>query len=153
MNRLKKMKTVIILTTVLLTGALFASCNSDDGGSKPSIVDTWKETSSSSEFFENGISQGVSPDVIDADNYWELTFNIGGTFSEIYAEDGEEYKSSGTYTVDGDKVSIDPETFKIVDGKLYVFYNKFFNNTLTSWNKDEQRLKKQADANWKKIIK
>ncbi len=53
----------------------------------------------------------------------------------------------------GEKVSIDPETFKIVDGKLYVFYNKFFNNTLTSWNKDEQRLKKQADANWKKIIK
>lgn len=53
----------------------------------------------------------------------------------------------------GEKVSIDPETFKIVDGKLYVFYNKFFNNTLTSWNKDEQKLKKQADANWKKIIK
>ena len=32
----------------------------------------------------------------------------------------------------GEKVEVDPETFKIVDGKLYLFYNKFFNNTLDS---------------------
>jgi YHS domain-containing protein len=48
----------------------------------------------------------------------------------------------------GEKVSIDPETFKILDNKLYVFYNKFFNNTLKSWNKDEANLKKSADKNW-----
>jgi len=52
----------------------------------------------------------------------------------------------------GEKVEIDPETFKVVDGKLYVFYNAYFNNTLKSWNKDETNLKKKADANWKKII-
>jgi len=52
----------------------------------------------------------------------------------------------------GEKVEIDPETFKIVDGKLYVFYNAYFNNTLKSWNKDEVNLKKKADANWKKNI-
>ncbi|MBS1534132.1 MAG: YHS domain-containing (seleno)protein [Flavobacteriaceae bacterium] len=53
----------------------------------------------------------------------------------------------------GEKVEIDPETYKILDGKLYVFYNAYFNNTLKSWNKDEARLKKQADKNWQKIIK
>ena len=53
----------------------------------------------------------------------------------------------------GDKVEINPETFKIIDGKLYLFYNAFFNNTLKSWNKDEASLKAKADANWKKIIK
>ncbi|MFT3908151.1 MAG: YHS domain-containing (seleno)protein [Ferruginibacter sp.] len=53
---------------------------------------------------------------------------------------------------DGSKVNIDPETFKIVNGKLYLFYNKFFNNTLKSWNKDEPRLMKNADANWQKIF-
>lgn len=53
----------------------------------------------------------------------------------------------------GEKVEINPETFKIVDGKLYLFYNAYFNNTLKSWNKDEVNLKKKADANWKKIIK
>ncbi len=52
----------------------------------------------------------------------------------------------------GEKVSVDPETFKIVDGKLYVFYNQFFNNTLKSWNKDEAGLKKKADANWNKTL-
>jgi YHS domain-containing protein len=52
---------------------------------------------------------------------------------------------------EGSKVEIDPETFKIIDGKLYLFYNKIFNNTLKSWNKDEVRLKKNADANWVKI--
>lgn len=52
----------------------------------------------------------------------------------------------------GEKVEIDPETFKIIDGKLYLYYNAFFNNTLKSWNKDETNLKKKADANWKKII-
>lgn len=51
----------------------------------------------------------------------------------------------------GEKVSIDPETFKIINGKLYLFYNKLFNNTLTSWNKDENNLKQQADAHWKSI--
>ena len=51
----------------------------------------------------------------------------------------------------GEKVEVDPNTFKIIDGKLYLFYNKFFNNTLKSWNKDEANLKKKADANWKKI--
>ncbi len=49
----------------------------------------------------------------------------------------------------GEKVEIDPETFKVIDGKTYLFYNKYFNNTLTDWNKAETRLKKQADSNWK----
>ena len=52
---------------------------------------------------------------------------------------------------DGSKVEIDPETFKIVDGKLYLFYNKYFTNTLKSWNKQEPELKKKADQNWQKI--
>lgn len=48
----------------------------------------------------------------------------------------------------GEKVNIDPETFKIMNGKLYLFYNKFFNNTLKDWNKDEKGLCSKADANW-----
>lgn len=51
----------------------------------------------------------------------------------------------------GEKVEVDAETFKIIDGKLYLFYNKFFNNTLTSWNKNEAVLKSQADKNWEKL--
>ncbi len=52
----------------------------------------------------------------------------------------------------GKKVEIDPETFKIVNGKLYLFYNKGFNNTLKSWNKSEAVLKTNADINWAKFF-
>lgn len=52
---------------------------------------------------------------------------------------------------EGSKVEIDPETFKIIDNKLYLYYNKYFNNTLKSWDKDEANLKAHADANWQKI--
>lgn len=53
---------------------------------------------------------------------------------------------------DGSRVEVDPETFKVVDGKLFLFYNRFFNNTLKSWNQDESRLHAQADANWKRFL-
>ena len=53
----------------------------------------------------------------------------------------------------GDKVKVDPETFKIVDGKLNLFYNFFFNNTLKDWNKDEENLKNNAALNWSRVYK
>jgi YHS domain-containing protein len=53
---------------------------------------------------------------------------------------------------DGSKVEVDPETFKITDGKLFLFYHQIFNNTLKTWNQDETRLHTQADAHWQKII-
>ena len=52
----------------------------------------------------------------------------------------------------GEKVNVDPETFKIINSKLYLFYNRFFNNTLTSWNKDETNFKIKADTNWQKTF-
>jgi YHS domain-containing protein len=52
----------------------------------------------------------------------------------------------------GEKVKIDPETYKIVDGKLYLFYNFWGTNTLSDWNKKEKPLKTKADQNWKKIV-
>lgn len=51
-----------------------------------------------------------------------------------------------------EKVEIDPETFKILDGKLYLFYHSWTNNTLLKWNKDEANLKANADKNWQKMI-
>lgn len=53
----------------------------------------------------------------------------------------------------GEKVEVDPETFKITNGKLYLFYNKYFTNTLKSWNKEEAVLKAKADVSWANIFK
>lgn len=49
-----------------------------------------------------------------------------------------------------ENVDINPTTYKIKDGKLYLFYNKLFTNTLDLWNKDEQNLLNKAEQNWKK---
>lgn len=52
-----------------------------------------------------------------------------------------------------DKVSIDPKTFEIRDGKLYLFYNAWGTNTLELWQEEgAEQLKAKADINWKKII-
>jgi YHS domain-containing protein len=53
----------------------------------------------------------------------------------------------------GEKVEIDPETYKILNGKLYLFFHPFYNNTLNDWNKDEKNLKAKADFNWEKFLK
>ncbi len=50
------------------------------------------------------------------------------------------------------KVPTDPQTFKVTDGKLYLFFNGPYEgeivNALVPWNADEANLMKQADANW-----
>lgn len=58
---------------------------------------------------------------------------------------------------DGSKTEADPKTYKIVDGRLFVYYNGFFGNTLKSWNKKadksgEAGLVKSADTNWAKTL-
>lgn len=50
------------------------------------------------------------------------------------------------------KFPVDPETFKIVDGKLYLFFNDFNKgepfNTIIPWNEKEAELRVAADKNW-----
>lgn len=53
----------------------------------------------------------------------------------------------------GEKVKIDPETFKILDGRLYLFYNFWGNNTLEQWKEKEKKLKEAADHNWVNIVR
>lgn len=51
---------------------------------------------------------------------------------------------------EGKKVKIDPMTYKIINGKLFLFSNFNGNNTLLRWNKDEKKYKAAADKNWEK---
>jgi len=51
----------------------------------------------------------------------------------------------------GSLVDIDPKTFEIRDGRLFLFYNKYFTNTLEKWLEEEpDQLVKQADGHWAK---
>ncbi|MDJ0733526.1 MAG: YHS domain-containing (seleno)protein [Nostocaceae cyanobacterium] len=51
---------------------------------------------------------------------------------------------------EGKLVNIDPETYKVTDGKLYLFYNGEFGNTKPQWEAAEETLRKNADFYWQK---
>ncbi len=55
------------------------------------------------------------------------------------------------------KFPVNPETFKIVNGKLYLFFNGDYEgkpfNTLTEWNKDEPNLLHHIDDAWSMVKK
>ncbi len=52
----------------------------------------------------------------------------------------------------GEFVEINPEYFKVIDGKTHLFFKNWIFNTLESWKQNEQTLKRKADSNWKKLI-
>lgn len=54
----------------------------------------------------------------------------------------------------GEKISINPKTFEIRDGKLYLFYNSWGTNTFELWQKEgAEKLQEQADKNWRNLKK
>jgi YHS domain-containing protein len=51
---------------------------------------------------------------------------------------------------EGKLVPVDPETYKVTDGKLYLFYNGEHGNTKPQWEADEATTRANADAQWEK---
>jgi YHS domain-containing protein len=122
------------------------------------------------------LTSGVAVDGNDVISYFTSTSPKKGSkeFSEVYKGITYYFASSGTQSIfkanpekwepayggwcayamgnSGEKVEVDPATFKIIDKKLYLYYNAYFNNTLPKWNKDEANLKSKADKNWASII-
>jgi YHS domain-containing protein len=108
-------------------------------------------------FFSDGKAVKGKPDLVVA--HEGVTYNFSSmqnrsAFLASPAKYEPQYGGWCAYAMgaNGEKVAIDPETFKVLNGKLYLFYHSFFNNTLTSWNKDEKNLNTKADANWQKLF-
>ena len=57
----------------------------------------------------------------------------------------------------GAKVPSGPQTFKIRDGKLYLFFNDYYEgkpfNTIIPWNGNEPDMLTKANTNWETIKK
>lgn len=77
---------------------------------------------------------------------------------DIFLENSEKYiPQYGGYCAyamgeSGKKVDINPKTFELRDGKLYLFYNAWGTNTLEMWLKEDVKgLQKKADENWKDV--
>lgn len=52
----------------------------------------------------------------------------------------------------GKQVKSDPKTFKIINGKVYLFANFSGVNNLVKWNAAEKKSKEAADKAWAKIM-
>lgn len=61
------------------------------------------------------------------------------------------------HLIEGQCGEIDPETFKLHNGKLYLFFSDYYEgtpfNTIIPWNSDEENLKNKADMNWESMNK
>jgi len=53
----------------------------------------------------------------------------------------------------GKRVDVDPESFEIKDGKLYVFYRDPALDTRALWQKDPAGFVKKGDAKWPELLR
>ena len=88
--------------------------------------------------------------LVDGATYYFSTAANKDLFIKDYKKYEPQYGGWCAYAMGAtnEKVEIDPETFKIANGKLFLFYHTWVNNTLTKWNKDEANLNAAADKNW-----
>ncbi|MBQ4819732.1 YHS domain-containing (seleno)protein [Aquimarina sp. MMG016] len=108
------------------------------------------------EYFNNKTVKGNSKFVTTQDNV-KYKFASQENLNKFKSNPEKYVPQYGGYCAyaigaNADKVSIDPETFEIRDGKLYLFYNSWGINTLKKWNEEgAEQLKAKADVNWQKI--
>ena len=103
-------------------------------------------------------SENYSTEFNDATYYFSSAENLAA-FKESpkqYLPQFDGYCAWGVGAKEA-KFPINPETFDIVDGKLYLFFNGPFNgetfNTLLPWNTETSKLVEASHVNWKKMEK
>lgn len=108
-------------------------------------------------YFDNKAQKGDKKFITEFDG---IKFKFSSKKNlEIFKKNPEKYiPAYGGYCayaigVKAQKVSINPKTFEIRDGKLYLFYNSWGTNTLQLWKEEgAEELKQKADKNWEEIM-
>ncbi len=145
------MKKIIILF-LLISGSVFSQ-NNNYNTKKGFVANGYDVVS----YFNNKAEKG---DKKHTTTYDGVKFKFSSkenleTFKKQPKKYAPQYGGYCAYAIGlkGKKVSIDPKTFEIRDGKLYLFYNSWGTNTLDIWLKEgPEKLQKQADKNWEKFI-
>ncbi|MDY8134977.1 YHS domain-containing (seleno)protein [Aquimarina sp. 2201CG5-10] len=143
----------ILITTLFL--ALTFSMNAqqiDYNTNKGFVAEGYDVT----EYFNNKIVEGKSKYVTTYDNA-KYRFVSQANLDKFKSNPKKYVPQYGGYcsyavATKAEKVDIDPETFEINDGKLYLFYNSWGTNTHKKWKAEgPSKLRPKADANWQKI--
>jgi YHS domain-containing protein len=108
-------------------------------------------------FTQNRAVKGTSTLSVNAEGviYYFATEEDKELFKKDHTKYEPQYGGWCAYAMgaNGEKVDVDPETFKITGGKLYLFYHSWVNNTLNKWNADENNLRPKADISWAKFTR
>jgi hypothetical protein len=51
------------------------------------------------------------------------------------------------------KVEVEPESYRLTDGRLHLFFDAWYDDTRSSWDEETAWLKVKADNNWGKLLK
>jgi len=143
------------ITTLFLLLSFTAFCQNENYNTKKEFVAEGYDVVS---YFENKVEEGTKKFISEFDG---VKFKFSSkenleTFEKSPKTYAPQYGGYCAYAigVKGEKVSINPKTFEIRDGKLYLFYNSWGTNTLDLWNKEgAEKLQKQADDNWENITR
>ena len=108
-------------------------------------------------FTQNKAVQGSKQFAANADGvtYYLSSAANKALFVKEYKKYEPQYGGWCAYAMGAmnEKVEIDPKTFKVKNGKLYLFYHSWTNNTLPKWNEMEGTLLPNADKNWTAVFR
>lgn len=98
---------ITILTALVVFGSLFTSCDNDDVELRgPTLAGTWVKISVRNEIFTNGILTSFNTEYIEKLDTTTFIFKDDKTFLESNTLDSMETTvDSGSYTIDGNKIS------------------------------------------------
>ena len=145
-------KSLIIFIGLLLVGLSVQAQQTDYYLKKGYVAEGYDVT----EYFNNKAVEGDKKYTTEHDGV-KFKFASQANLDKFKANPDKYVPQYGGYCAyavadKGKKVSIDPETFEIRDGKLYLFYNSWGTNTLEKWQEEgPEKLRGQADAAWSKV--
>lgn len=134
---------------ILLITATFYGQNKDYNLKKGFVAEGYDVVS----YFENKAENGEKEFIATYDGvkYKFISKNHLEAFNQNPKKYIPQYGGWCAYAIGANntKYDINPETFEIRDGKLYLFYNSWGVNTLSKWKvENPEKLKQQADENW-----
>jgi len=147
------MKNILTVCLIFIGSSLFGQEHNKHANEKKGVIIAGYDVVS----YFNGTPQKGSDTyqyTHEGLTYWFVNSDNKETFVQNPDDYIPKYGGWCAYAMgaSGDKVKIDPETYKIIDNKLYLFYNFGKDNTLTYWNSNEQNLKSNADKYWMEIL-
>ena len=143
------MKKLIVLLAFIATTAMVAQTVNTKKGYAAEGYDVVA-------YFSNDPQKGVKKysTIYEGATYKFATKANLDTFLDTPERFVPQYGGYCAYAIatDGKKVGINPKSFQIKDGKLYLFYDSIFADTLEKWNEEgPEMLQERADENWEKI--